>query len=55
MLKRDGSFPRFYNSVKRLAELDRSDRHRILKTMTPPVSTAPLMVQRSEAPTMRGR
>jgi predicted aminopeptidase len=49
MLKRDGSFPRFYNSVKRLAELDRSDRHRILKMLTPPVSTAPLMVQRSGA------
>jgi predicted aminopeptidase len=55
MLKRDGSFPRFYNSVKRLAELDRSDRHRILKAMAPPVSTAPLMVQRSGAPAMRGR
>jgi predicted aminopeptidase len=53
MLKRDGSFPRFYNSVKRLAELDRSDRHRILKALAPPVSTAPLMVQRSGAPTMR--
>jgi predicted aminopeptidase len=55
MLKRDGSFPRFYNSVKRLAELDRSDRHRILKALVPPVSTAPLMVQRSETPPMRGR
>jgi predicted aminopeptidase len=55
MLKRDGSFPRFYNSVKRLAELDRGDRHRILKALVPPVSTAPLMVQRSEVQTMRGR
>jgi predicted aminopeptidase len=55
MLRRDGSFPRFYKSVKRLAELDRSDRHRILKTLVPPVSTAPLMVQRGEAPTMGGR
>jgi predicted aminopeptidase len=55
MLKRDRSFPRFYNSVKRLAELDRSDRHRILKGLVPPVSTAPLMVQRSGAPTMGGR
>jgi predicted aminopeptidase len=52
MLRRDGSFPRFYNSVKRLAELDRSDRHRILKALVPPVSTAPLMVQRSGGPTM---
>jgi predicted aminopeptidase len=55
MLKRDGSFPAFYKSVKRLAELDRADRHRILKALTPPVSTAPLMVQRSEAPPMVGR
>jgi predicted aminopeptidase len=55
MLKRDGSFPRFYNSVKRLAELDRSDRHRILKAMAPPVPAAPLMVQRSGAPPMRPR
>lgn len=55
MLKRDGSFPAFYKSVKRLAELDRSDRHRILKALAPPVSTAPLMVQRSEAPPMVGR
>jgi predicted aminopeptidase len=55
MLKRDGSFPRFYNSVKRLAELDRGDRHRILKALVPPISTAPLMVQRSEVQTMRGR
>lgn len=54
MLKRDGNFPAFYKSVKRLAELDRSDRHRILKTLAPPVSTAPLMVQRSEAPPMVG-
>jgi predicted aminopeptidase len=55
MLKREGSFPRFYNSVKRLAELDRKDRHRILKALAPPAPTAPLMVQRSEAPTMGGR
>ncbi|QJE03272.1 aminopeptidase [Massilia forsythiae] len=50
MLKRDGSFPRFYRSVRRLAELDRADRHRILKALAPPVTPAPLMVQRSEAP-----
>jgi len=55
MLKRDGNFPAFYKSVKRLAELDRPDRHRILKALAPPVSTAPLMVQRSEAPPMVGR
>jgi predicted aminopeptidase len=50
LLHKEGSFPRFYQAVKRLAELDRSDRHRILKAMAPPVSTTPLMVQRSGAP-----
>jgi predicted aminopeptidase len=55
MLKRDGSLPRFYKSVRQLAELDRKDRHRILKALTPPVSTAPLMVQRSETPAIGGR
>ena len=55
MLKRDGSFPRFYSSVKRMAELDRSDRHRILKALVPPLPAAPLMVQRSEALPLGGR
>jgi predicted aminopeptidase len=52
MLRRDGSFPRFYKSVKQLAELDRADRHRILKALAPPVPSAPLMVQRSEVPAL---
>jgi predicted aminopeptidase len=55
MLRRDGSFPRFYKSVKRLAELDRADRHRILKALAPPAPTAPLMVQRSETPAIGSR
>ncbi|MGJ7916556.1 aminopeptidase [Massilia sp. LXY-6] len=55
MLRRDGSFPRFYKSVKQLAELDRADRHRILKALTPPLPPAPLMVQRSEVSTVGGR
>jgi predicted aminopeptidase len=55
MLKRDGNFSKFYNSVKRLAELDRKDRHRILKALAPPAPTAPLMVQRSETPPMGRR
>jgi predicted aminopeptidase len=55
MLRRDGSFPRFYKSVKQLAELDRKERHRTLKALAPPVPTAPLMVQRSETPTLGGR
>jgi predicted aminopeptidase len=55
MLRRDGSLSRFYKSVKQLAELDRNERHRILKALTPPVPAAPLMVQRSETPGIGGR
>ncbi|RYE68360.1 MAG: aminopeptidase [Oxalobacteraceae bacterium] len=50
MLKRDRSFPNFYQSVKRLAELDRKERHRILKALAPQLPAAPLMAQRSDAP-----
>src|SRR5438067_6545962 len=49
LLKKAGSFPRFYQEVRRLAELDRDDRHRVLKQMSAPAPSAPLMVQRSEA------
>jgi predicted aminopeptidase len=55
MLRRDGSFPRFYKSVTRLAEMDRADRHRILKALTPPLPPAPLMVQRSDVSTVGAR
>jgi len=50
LLQKEGSFPRFYQAVKRLADTDRDERHRILKAMAPPVPAAPLMVQRSDAP-----
>ncbi|WP_036170755.1 aminopeptidase [Massilia sp. 9096] len=55
LLQREGSFPRFYKEVKRLSELDRADRHRILKAMSRPMLNAPLMVQRSETPLPVGR
>lgn len=55
LLQKEGSFPRFYKEVKRLAELDRADRHRILKAMSKPAPSAPLMVQRSETPNTAGR
>jgi predicted aminopeptidase len=55
LLRREGSFPRFYKSVKRLAELDRKERHRVLKALAPPLTPAPLMVQRSENPSAGGR
>jgi predicted aminopeptidase len=48
LLQREGSFPKFYAAVKRLAEMDGADRHRVLNAMVPPLVTAPLMVQRSE-------
>jgi len=51
MLKRERTFPHFYQSVKRLAELDRKERHRILKALAPQLPATPLMVQRSDAPT----
>jgi len=49
LLQREGSFPKFYDAVKRLADMDRGDRHRILNGLVPPLVTAPLMVQRSES------
>lgn len=50
LLQREGSFPKFYGAVKRLADMDSADRHRVLNAMVPPLVTAPLMVQRSETP-----
>jgi predicted aminopeptidase len=55
LLKKEGSFPRFYREVKRLSELDRSDRHRVLKAIAGPAASAPLMVQRSEVRVNGGR
>jgi predicted aminopeptidase len=55
LLQKEGSFPRFYKEVRRLSELDRADRHRILKAMAKPVLSTPLMVQRSETPATVGR
>jgi predicted aminopeptidase len=55
LLQKEGSFPRFYREVKRLAELSKDDRHRILKAMSAPTPGAPLMVQRSDDPMTTGR
>jgi predicted aminopeptidase len=51
MLQRDGSFPRFYDSVRRLAETEREARHRTLAELAPPMTPATLMVQRSDSAT----
>jgi predicted aminopeptidase len=48
LLQREGTFPRFYQAVKQLADMDRTDRHRVLNAMVPPLVAAPLMVQRSD-------
>jgi predicted aminopeptidase len=50
LLRREGSFPRFYQAVQRLADMDRDARHRVLKSMLPQAPSSPLMVQRSEMP-----
>jgi predicted aminopeptidase len=50
LLQREGSFPRFYQQVRRLADMDKTERHRVLKAMVPPLGATPLMVQRSETP-----
>ena len=55
LLQKEGSFPRFYREVKRLSELSRDDRHRILKAMSAPTPGAPLMVQRSDNSMPTGR
>jgi len=55
LLQKEGSFPRFYKEVKRLSELDRANRHRILKAMSKPVLAAPLLVQHSETAGPVGR
>jgi predicted aminopeptidase len=48
LLQREGSFPRFYQSVRRLAETEQGKRHRMLATLAPP-APGTLMVQRSDA------
>ena len=55
LLQKEGSFPRFYREVKRLAELSRDDRHRMLAAMSAPTPASPMMVQRSDDPLPTGR
>jgi predicted aminopeptidase len=40
LLAREGSFPRFYAAARKLADLDREERHRRLKALIPKPSTA---------------
>ena len=41
MLQREGSFPRFYEATRRLAQLDKAERHRQLKQLSPLTASLP--------------
>jgi len=47
LLRKERSMAGFYKSVRQLAELDKTDRHRVLKSLAAPAPTAPLVVQRT--------
>jgi predicted aminopeptidase len=47
LLKREKNFPAFYKAVRRIADLDKNERHRVLKALGATVSDTPLMVQRT--------
>jgi predicted aminopeptidase len=51
LLRREHNFPSFYNAVRRLADLDRDERHRVLKALGAGMHDAPLVVQRTIAAT----
>jgi predicted aminopeptidase len=50
LLKRERSFPAFYNAARRIADLDKAERHRVLKALGATVQDAPLVVQRTIGP-----
>jgi predicted aminopeptidase len=51
LLKRERTFPAFYRAARRIADLDKTQRHRTLKALGATVSDVPLMVQRiNDAP-----
>ncbi|QOY96829.1 aminopeptidase [Massilia sp. UMI-21] len=47
LLRKERSWGAFYKSVRRLAALDKTDRHRVLATLAAPPLTVPLVVQRT--------
>ncbi|SFD52657.1 Predicted aminopeptidase [Massilia yuzhufengensis] len=47
LLRKERSWPAFYKSVNQLAKLDKSERHRVLRSLAAPAPTAPLVVQRT--------
>ncbi len=47
LLRKERSWPAFYKAVNRIAQLDKTDRHRVLQKLAAPAPTAPLVVQRT--------
>ncbi len=47
LLRKERSWAAFYQSVNRLAKLDKAERHRALRSLAAPAATSPLVVQRS--------
>ena len=47
LLRKERSWAAFYQSVNRLAKLDKAERHRALRSLAAPAATSPLLVQRS--------
>ena len=47
LLRKERTWPAFYKAVNRIAQLDKSDRHRVLQKLAAPAPTAPLVVQRT--------
>ena len=47
LLRKERSWAAFYQSVNRLAKLDKAERHRALRSLAAPAVTSPLVVQRS--------
>ncbi|TFW30880.1 aminopeptidase [Massilia horti] len=49
LLERERSFPRFYAAVRRISQLGKEDRHRVLKALGAAAPDDPLVVQRTMA------
>ena len=47
LLRKERTWDAFYQSVNRLAKLDKAERHRALRSLAAPAVTSPLVVQRS--------
>jgi predicted aminopeptidase len=50
LLKRERNFTAFYSAVRRIADLDKPERHRVLKALAATVAEPPVVVQRSISP-----